>query len=268
MKRVAKWTALTLGALLILVLGVAAWSVNTQSGARSVARIAVNVLSGKLALGNVEGTIAGPLTVTDLRYNDPEAGIDARLQRVHVDIVFTDIFRARVHVHEIQASGIDVTLSEPTQPEEPKKPFSLKPPIDLAIDSLALDSARATIPEGSRREPRMRSGPVLAVPGEEGPILVQSLFWNRPDGAPVVSRVGVLDGKRLAVGLTIADAVSSLRGVPNGPRRDPTLPAGVAREERMARLYEVMRDAMRRGDWTRFGAALDSLGAMLGRPPR
>jgi UDP-N-acetylmuramyl pentapeptide synthase len=44
--------------------------------------------------------------------------------------------------------------------------------------------------------------------------------------------------------------------------------AGVAREERMARLYEVMRDAMRRGDWVRFGAAFDSLGAMLGRTPR
>ncbi len=142
-KSIAKWSALTLGALLILVLGVIAWSLNTHSGARSVARIAVNALGGKLALGNVEGTIAGPLTVTDLRYRDPEAGIDARLQRVHVDVVLADIFRARVHVDELQASGIDVALHEPTKPpEEPKKPFSLKPPIDIEIDSLALDAAR------------------------------------------------------------------------------------------------------------------------------
>ena len=141
-KSIAKWSALTLGALLILLLGVIAWSLNTQSGARSVARIAVNALGGKLALGNVEGTIAGPLTVTDLRYNDPEIGVDARLQRVHVDIVLADIFRARVHVHELQASGIDVALHEPTKPPEPKKPFSLKPPIDIEIDSLALDAAR------------------------------------------------------------------------------------------------------------------------------
>ncbi len=141
-KSLAKWSALTLGALLILLLGVIAWSLNTQSGARSVARIAVNALGGKLALGNIEGTIAGPLTVTDLRYNDPEVGIDARLQRIHVDVVLADILRARVHVHELQASDIDVALHEPTKPPEPKKPFSLKPPIDIEIDSLALDAAR------------------------------------------------------------------------------------------------------------------------------
>ena len=141
MKRVAKWLALALGALLLLAVGIVAWSVNTHSGARSVARIAVDTLGGKLALGNVEGTIAGPLTVTDLRYNDPEAGIDAKLQRLQVDVVLADILRARVHVKGILASGIDLTLREPTKPP-PKKPFSLKPPIDIEIDSLALDAAR------------------------------------------------------------------------------------------------------------------------------
>ena len=59
-KSIAKWSGSTLGAVLILLLGVIAWSLNTQSGARSVARIAVNTLGGKLALGNIEGTIAGP----------------------------------------------------------------------------------------------------------------------------------------------------------------------------------------------------------------
>jgi translocation and assembly module TamB len=140
-KRALKWTALTLAALLVIVFGIVAWGVSTQSGTRSIARIAVDALGGKLALGQVEGTIAGPLTVTDLRYDDPELGIDARAQRVHVDIVLTKIFSALVRVREIQASGLDVTLREPTKPPE-KKPFSLKPPIDIAIDSLALDSAR------------------------------------------------------------------------------------------------------------------------------
>ena len=95
MRRAAKWAGLTLGALLVLVLAIVAWSLNTQSGARSIARIAVSALGGKLALGSVEGTITGPLTVADLRYRDPEAGIDARLQRVHVDVVLRELFRAR-----------------------------------------------------------------------------------------------------------------------------------------------------------------------------
>jgi translocation and assembly module TamB len=134
---------LTLAALLVLVLGITAWVVGTQSGTRSIARAAVNALGGKLALGQVAGSIAGPLTVTDLRYKDPEAGIDARVQRVHVDLVISDIFRMLVHVHELAASGIDVTLSEPTKPpEKSNEPFRLKPPIDIEIDSLALDSTR------------------------------------------------------------------------------------------------------------------------------
>ncbi|HET9445044.1 MAG TPA: hypothetical protein VFO35_02240, partial [Steroidobacteraceae bacterium] len=142
MRRAAKWAGLTLGALLILVLAVAAWGVNTQSGARSIANLAVDFLGGKLALGSIDGKISGPLTLADLRYRDPEAGIDARLQRVRVDLELRDLFRTRVHVRELQANGVDVTLSEPTKPPEPQKPFSLQPPIDIQVDSFALDSAR------------------------------------------------------------------------------------------------------------------------------
>ena len=143
-KRAAKWFGLMLGALLVVALALVAWSVNTQAGARSIARIAVDALGGKLALGSVEGTIAGPLTVAELRYRDPEAGIDARLQRIRLDVALADLFSALVHIEELRASGIDVALQEPTKPPEPKpsKPFSLKPPIDIAIDSLVLDSAR------------------------------------------------------------------------------------------------------------------------------
>jgi uncharacterized membrane protein (UPF0182 family) len=35
---------------------------------------------------------------------------------------------------------------------------------------------------------------------------------------------------------------------------------------RAAALYGEMRDAMRRGDWTAFGRALDALGATLRAP--
>lgn len=134
----------------------------------------------------------------------------------------------------------------------------------------ALDTARASLSELSRREPRVRVGRVQVLPGEGGPILIQSLFWNRADGAPIVSRVAVSDGAHLALGGSVAEAVASLRGLPASPARSlewlPT--GGAARDEQVARLYEVMREAMRRGEWTRFGAAFDSLGLVLGKPPR
>jgi translocation and assembly module TamB len=143
-RRAAKWLGLALGGLLIVIIAVGAWSVHTQSGARLIGRVAVGALGGKLALGSIEGTIADRLTVTDIRYRDAEAGIDARLQRILVDLSLGDLMRALVHFHKIELSGIDVALSKPTKPpeQEPSQPFSLKPPIDLAIDSLVLDSAR------------------------------------------------------------------------------------------------------------------------------
>ena len=143
---------------------------------------------------------------------------------------------------------------------------------DVQVDRLrsSLDSARAFIPEGSRREPRVRLGHVHVVSGPEGPILVQPLLWYRADGAPVVSRVAVLDGARLALGTTTAEAVASLRGMPTVPRRAGDWPPlGTSeRDDAMARLYDVMREALRRGDWSQFGRAFDSLGSMMGRPPR
>ncbi len=144
MKRVAKWLGLALGVLLLLIVALGAWGLNSQSAARWIARTAVDALGGKLALGSVEGTIADRLTVTDIHYRDPQAGIDARLQRILVDLSLGDLMKALVHFHKIEARGIDIALSEPTQPPEPepKKPFSLKPPINLAIDSLVVDSAR------------------------------------------------------------------------------------------------------------------------------
>lgn len=144
MKRVAKWLGVALGALLIVIVAVGAWGVHSQAGARWIGGIAVKALGGKLALGTIDGTIADRLTVTNIRYRDPEAGIDARLQRVLVDVSLGDLLSALVHFHKIEVSGIDVALSEPTKPPEPepKKPFSLKPPIDLAIDSLVVDSMR------------------------------------------------------------------------------------------------------------------------------
>ena len=111
MKRAAKWLGLTLGILLIVIVALAAAGLHTKAGTRAIADLAVNVLGGRLALGGVEGTIADRLTVTDLRYRDPQAGIDARLQRLLVDVSLGDLMKALVHFHKIEASGIDVALS-------------------------------------------------------------------------------------------------------------------------------------------------------------
>jgi uncharacterized membrane protein (UPF0182 family) len=142
----------------------------------------------------------------------------------------------------------------------------------VATDRLraALDTARASAPEGGRREPRIRMSGVQVIPSVDGPVLIQSLLWNRADGAPVITRVGVWSGGRVALGATLGDALASLRGTPVASRPPTTWiePSGTVRDQHVARLYEVMRDAIKRGEWARFGAAFDSLGMIVGRPPQ
>lgn len=143
---------------------------------------------------------------------------------------------------------------------------------NVAVERLraALDSSRASLPDGTRREPRIRFGRVHVIAGERGPILMQALFWNQADGAPVVRRVAVSDGARVALGATASEAAAVLRGTSvTGGVGAGWLPADAAdRDARVARLYDAMRDALQRGDWTRFGAAFDSLGLVVGRSPR
>ncbi|MES2522147.1 MAG: UPF0182 family protein [Gemmatimonadota bacterium] len=134
---------------------------------------------------------------------------------------------------------------------------------------LALDSTRLSSSEESRRE-RPRSGRLQLVMTTTGPLLVQSLLSQRADGSTIVSHVAVLDSARVGVGATLADALAGLGVSPLAPRTatgGSSAPAET-REASVARLYDLMRQSMRRGDWSRFGSAFDSLGQILGRPPQ
>ncbi|GLC27250.1 UPF0182 family protein [Roseisolibacter agri] len=74
-----------------------------------------------------------------------------------------------------------------------------------------------------------------------------------------------------AVALATADSVRagrSLSGVLGGVVIPGDTTSGTDRLGRARSLYDVMRQALQRGDWARFGAALDSLGAAVGARPR
>lgn len=127
-----------------------------------------------------------------------------------------------------------------------------------------LRRARDSIP-GRPRESPVRAGRIRALPLLDRVIYVQSVYAWPNEGPPTLARVAALDGDSLYVGRTLADAW----GV--SPRTIPAIDQPVTEEsvrERATRLYEAMRDAMRRGDWTAFGEAFEALGALLVRSPR
>jgi translocation and assembly module TamB len=137
-----RWVGAGVGALLLILFGFVLWVLNSQSGAVFVANRATRLLQGKLAIGSVQGTIAGPLMVSGVRYRDLEKGVDVLVESASIDVALKELLSRRVHVLEAKVGGVVVRLTKPTKPpEEDNEPFSLKPPIDIVVDRFTLQGA-------------------------------------------------------------------------------------------------------------------------------
>ncbi|HKG93251.1 MAG TPA: UPF0182 family protein [Gemmatimonadaceae bacterium] len=123
------------------------------------------------------------------------------------------------------------------------------------------DSTAGGAPPRDSGAPR---GRLLAVPLDSGAAFVQPFYTLHADGTPLLARVAVLvDGT--------PRVVRDLAELAGGERQpvDSTPPATPAAfRERVEALYDQMRAALQRGDWTGFGRAYDELGRLLGRAPR
>jgi translocation and assembly module TamB len=142
--RSLRWIGLALLALVVVIVGCITWVVSTQAGTRWAFARASGVTNGALQAASIEGALAGPLTLAQLTYRDPKSGVDLAANRVVVDLAVLDLFGMTVHVVNAELEGIDLQLSEPTEPAPPKedKPFTLDAPIDVIVDRFTLAEAR------------------------------------------------------------------------------------------------------------------------------
>jgi translocation and assembly module TamB len=144
MKRWVKWLIGSVaGVLLIAVLGVL-WLLNTQSGARTAVALAHSALKDSLRIGAVEGTLAGPLTVRDVRYSDAASGLAVTVDQATLDLALRALFATRIHVVSAEIAGLDVALGESheDEPATTDEPFTLEAPVDIVIERFALRKAR------------------------------------------------------------------------------------------------------------------------------
>jgi uncharacterized protein len=117
------------------------------------------------------------------------------------------------------------------------------------------DSVTSTVP----RAARSTAGLARVVLVGQQPAAVVPAFGMDADERPSLEQVGVaVSAATGATGLSVTDA---LRRV--GAPVTPIAPRAVNTSADFRRLYEAMRAALARGDWTRFGAAFDSLGRVL-----
>ncbi|MFL5618446.1 MAG: UPF0182 family protein [Gemmatimonadaceae bacterium] len=103
--------------------------------------------------------------------------------------------------------------------------------------------------------------PVRAFPLAGKPAYVQAAFRWRAGAPPSLARVAAVVGDSARTGATLATALGMAATAPGTPVAAPT-----DLRTRAAALYTEMRDAMRRGEWSAFGRALEALGAVLRAP--
>lgn len=178
-KSTLKWTGIALLALVLLVASLITWIVNTQSGTRWAFARASAFLDQELSAQTIQGSLAGPLTLTQLTYRDPIGGIDFSAARIHVDIRMSEIFSGTVHIENAEANGIRVNLSESKKPPEPEQPFTLEPPIDLVLDRLLV---RDVVVRNQEAEPIVISHVGAVARWTSSGIAVQRLDVNSPQG--------------------------------------------------------------------------------------
>lgn len=180
MRSTGRWLLRITLALVVMILGAALWLLHSQSGAGFVLARVQGALDGKLGIARHEGTLSGPLRLEGLRYVDPAAGVDARVDSIDVDADLLALLGGRVEVSAISANGVRLDLT--TVPEDPDKTpteFSLKAPIDIVLKQLAIRSAAISMDEK----------PVLAIDSldlvagwtAQG-IVVRELDLQSPDG--------------------------------------------------------------------------------------
>jgi uncharacterized protein len=115
---------------------------------------------------------------------------------------------------------------------------------------------------GSEGATRPLAGPVRILPTTDGLVAVQTQYAVRPDGVPQVLLSLLSSRDAVRSGRTLADAA----GMPHPVVASlPLTPEDFRRQ--VNALYESMRDAMRRGDWSGIGAAYEALGRLLRSPP-
>jgi translocation and assembly module TamB len=179
--RVLKWIGIAFAALVIVVAALLFWLFDTESGARFAIARAIGAMDGKLAIERSSGTLAGPLTLANVRYADPAAGVDARVGSVVLDIAPLALLAKTVHVVNLDVDRVDVALATvPPKPEPPSAPFSLEAPIDVVLDRFALKHASIT----QDGEPVFAADSLdLAGAWTHGGALVRTLALRAPDGS-------------------------------------------------------------------------------------
>ncbi|WP_243047738.1 translocation/assembly module TamB domain-containing protein [Dyella sp. RRB7] len=137
-----RWSLLGVLVVLLLLGAAVLWLLGTSSGLRFALARTEGLTHGAVSVQSAEGRLVGPLDLTGVRYADGD-GLEVKLARAHLDLRAASLLRKRLHVLDLDADGLAVTLPK-SKPDEPPSENSAwwKPPFDMLLDRAHLGTAR------------------------------------------------------------------------------------------------------------------------------
>ncbi|HEX6833143.1 MAG TPA: pathogenicity protein, partial [Rudaea sp.] len=146
MKKWLKRVGIGLLVLVVLIGALLFWLLETESGARFALARAKSALADKLAIAQARGALASPLELDDLRYRDPQSGLDVHVKSVRVEYVLSGLFSRTLHVINLTVDGVDVALTTvpATTPPAPAPSLEslLTPPLAILLDRASITHIR------------------------------------------------------------------------------------------------------------------------------
>ena len=142
MRRVLKWAALSLAALLLLIGGFVSWLLFTNSGARWVAATVTQRYLPALSYSALEGTIASEITLIDFNYDGGADAVKVRAARIHVEPTLSALFGRTLHVNSASVQTLDVLLPpSKDEPDKPDEPLWVEAPMLVVVDAFSIEKA-------------------------------------------------------------------------------------------------------------------------------
>lgn len=137
-RRRTTWTAVAIAAVLAVAVGLGAWwMLDTYGGARWTFERLGAVLPGELQVGQMRGSVRGPLEIRGLLYRTDRA--EVLIDRLRLDWRLSAMVQRRIDVRRVEADGVHVRLFAATTPAPRDTTLAELPDVDLPMDFMVQD---------------------------------------------------------------------------------------------------------------------------------